>query len=102
MRRFAFLAISLVLLVAAVIPARATPRSQELVEYRGSRERDAGASGDDDVPSKQELLRQDELPSTSFSLAGREKSEVSFGVRVRVLWSKCVQRLTYKNTLVSR
>lgn len=51
MRRLAFLVISLALILGVASPMHATPRNQVWTPP-GSNERDSGASGDDDLPSK--------------------------------------------------
>ena len=103
MRRFAFLAILLVLFAGVVTPTHATPRNQEWVEHPSRGERDAGASGDDDVPSKQEQARQVEIPSTDLSVVAHDKIGTPLSShRIRALWGQCVRYVWHKVILVNR
>jgi len=55
MKRLAFLVVALALVLGLSSPVWANPRSHEFADNPRGGERDSGASGDDDVPSKEGL-----------------------------------------------
>mgnify|MGYP003579841819 CR=1 FL=1 len=103
MRRLAFLAIWFAFLFAVVTTTHATPRGQEWVEHPARAERDAGASGDDDVPSKEGQSRQVEIPTGSLSLISQDKVHAPIPADgFRAFWGQCVRYVRHKFILVSR